>query len=138
MSCWRTALKLNIWPGAAGDGAAFGEAGGAVGGTELAIGIDPEERLPVFDGLRVGGENLGHDARDLGFDLVHDLHRLDDAEDLPFRDARTHRDVRLGTRLGGRIEGADHGRLDLVPPALRLWRRGRLHCRRSFGRRGLT
>src|SRR6476469_11209983 len=116
MSCWRTALKVNIWPGVAGDGAADG-AGGAAGGTELAIGIDPEERLPVFDGLRVGGENLGHDARDLGFDLVHDLHRLDDAEDLPFRDARTHRDVRLGTRLRRRIEGADHWRLDLVPAA---------------------
>src|SRR3954451_16134985 len=120
ISCWRTALKLNIWPGAAGDGVADGAAGGAVGGTELAIGIDPEERLPVFDGLRVGGENLGHDAHDLGFDLVHDLHRLDDAEYLPFRDARTHRDVRLGARLRRRVEGSHHGRLDVVASALRL------------------
>src|SRR5437764_1256339 len=133
ISCWRTALKLNICPGAEGAGAT----GGAAGGTELAIGIDPEERLPVLDGLRVGGENLGHDSRDLGLDLVHDLHRLDDAEYLPFRDARTHRDVRLGARLGRGIEGPYHGRLDVVAAVLRLSCGRRLHCRGSFGRRGM-
>ena len=49
-SCWRTALKLKICPAV---GAGEGAGGAAVGGRELAIGIDSEERLPVFDGLRV-------------------------------------------------------------------------------------
>src|SRR5215218_6314112 len=68
-SCCRTALKLKICPvPGTGDGAG----GAAVVEGELAIGIDPEERLPVFDGLRIGGKNLGHHSRDLGLDLVHD------------------------------------------------------------------
>src|SRR5688572_20493418 len=72
ISC-RTALKLNgVAPLAAPVGAA------AVAG--LAIGIDPEEDLSVLDRMRVLHRDLLDDARELGLDLVHDLHRLDDAE----------------------------------------------------------
>src|SRR4051795_9159768 len=63
-----------------------GDATGAVGPlacTGLAIGIDPEQDLSVFDRLRVLDENLTNDPRVIGFDLVHDFHRLDDADDLP-------------------------------------------------------
>ena len=53
----------------------------------LAIGIDPEEHLPVLDGVRVLNSDFLDHAGELRLDLVHDLHRLDDAEDLPFGDA---------------------------------------------------
>src|ERR1051326_927903 len=100
ISC-STALKL-IPP----DGAPAA-AGAAVPGPEgagaccagLAIRIDPEQRLAVLDGLRVLDEDLAHDARELGLDFVHDLHRLDDAQDLALLDAIADRDVGLRSRL---------------------------------------
>src|SRR3954470_2524008 len=101
-SCCSTALKLKPSVAAEPLGAAFVVVAG------LAIRVDAEERLPVFHRLRVGGENLGHHAGNLGLDLVHDLHRLDDAEYLPLGDARTHRDVRFGARLGRRVVRPDH------------------------------
>ena len=41
---------------------------------------DTEERLSVFDGLPVLNENLHDLTGDLCLNLVHELHRLDDAE----------------------------------------------------------
>src|SRR5512146_2041052 len=88
---WRTALKL-MPPCAGGDrGAAAPWV--CVG---LAIGIDLEQHLAVFDGLCVFDEDLADDARVFGLDLVHDLHRLDDADDLPLRHAIADRDIRFG------------------------------------------
>src|SRR5687768_14796270 len=79
ISC-RIALKLNGADGACG---APGAGAVAVG---LAIGIDPEQDLTVFHGMRVlRGDFLDH-AGKLGFDLIHDLHRFDDAQDLTLRD----------------------------------------------------
>src|SRR5205085_6798845 len=46
-----------------------------------ALGVDQEQRLAVLDGLPVVDENLGDAPAHLGLDLVHELHRLDDAED---------------------------------------------------------
>src|SRR5512138_3630927 len=43
---------------------------------------DPEERLAELDGRRVLDEDLGDGPVDLALDLVHELHRLDDAERL--------------------------------------------------------
>src|SRR6478752_5507362 len=71
---WRTDLKLMP----EGAPAVGGGAVGAATGAGLAIGIDPEQRLAVFDRLRVFDQNLAHDSRELRLDFVHDLHRLDD------------------------------------------------------------
>src|SRR4051812_3521714 len=41
---------------------------------------NPEQLLAELDRLAVLGEDLDDRARDVGLDLVHELHRLDDAE----------------------------------------------------------
>src|SRR5688500_12102040 len=56
--------------------------GGAAAAGVSAIGIHPEEDLAEFDGLRILHADLADDAAEFGFDLVHDLHRLDDADRL--------------------------------------------------------
>src|SRR5713101_7459755 len=78
----------------------------------LATGLHEEERLAELDGLGILDEDLHDAAGDLRLDLVHELHRLDDAEDLPLLDrvALADEGRRLGVR--GAVEGADHGRLD--------------------------
>src|SRR5712664_4798178 len=73
--------------------------------------LDQEEGLPVLDGVPVLDEDLRDAPADLRLDLVHELHRLDDAHDLPLL-----HDVALahvGVRVRGRraVEGADHRRL---------------------------
>src|SRR5690554_94838 len=75
--------------------------------------LDLEELLPELDAGSVGHEHLEDGPRELRLDLVHQLHRLDDAERLPGADRLT--DVRERLRLGGRrtIEGADEGRGDV-------------------------
>src|SRR2546428_5453955 len=55
---------------------------GPVGCGASAMGIDAVERLSKLDGLRVLDAHLAEDPRHLGFDFVHDFHRLDDAHDL--------------------------------------------------------
>src|SRR5256886_2024248 len=95
-----------------------------------------EKGLSELDGLGVLHQHLPDDTGDLGFDFVHDLHRLDDAHDLPRRHPTARLDVYLGARLGSGVERAHHRRLDLEqlgrrshlpPPAygLRGGRRGR-------------
>src|SRR6478672_9797139 len=77
ISC-RTALKFSGVPDPA--------ASGAVG---LAIRRDAEKDLAVFHRLRVLHEHFAHDTGEFGLDLVHDLHRFDDADDLAARHAIT-------------------------------------------------
>src|SRR5215475_13042395 len=43
---------------------------------------DLEQCLSVLDGCTVIDEDRGDRARDVGLDLVHELHRLHDAQDL--------------------------------------------------------
>src|SRR3954453_21276938 len=86
-------LKLNVEVGAA---------------LASAIRIYPEKDLTELDGLTVLHVDLADDARDLGFDLVHDFHRLDDADSLPGRYPVSHLDVGLGARLRSLIKGPDH------------------------------
>src|SRR4026207_408073 len=48
--------------------------------------VHQEERLAELDGLAVLDHDLGDATGHLGLDLVHQLHRLDDADDLPLFD----------------------------------------------------
>src|SRR5215468_3710473 len=63
--------------------------------------LQQEQRLPVLDGLGVLHEDLRHPPGRLGLDLVHQLHRLDDAEDLPLLDDIAFEDERRGVGAGG-------------------------------------
>src|SRR6266853_1851784 len=89
------------------------------GGACSAIGVYPVKDLPELDGLRVLDTDFPDHAVQLRFDLVHDLHRFDDADDLARRDAAADFDVRLGPGLGRRIERPHHRRLDLEQLARR-------------------
>src|SRR5690606_18771833 len=73
-----------------------------------------EQRLSVLHRLAVLHEDRLDDARRVGLDLVHELHRLDDADGLAFLDAVAHLDEGLRVRRRGPVERADHGRLDDV------------------------
>src|SRR2546422_8522731 len=60
--------------------------------------IHPEKGPAELYRLRVLRSDLANDTRDLGFDLVHDLHRLDDADDLS--DTHPAADLDVGLRGG--------------------------------------
>src|SRR4029453_13553458 len=77
----------------------------------LNMWFDGEEPLAVVDGLAVFHEDLDDLAVDGGVDLVHQLHRFDNAEDMPFLHGLS--DLRKGLRSGFRltIERADDWRL---------------------------
>src|SRR6185503_7997059 len=82
---WSTPLKFRPAAGApadAGGGAAAGTGFAESGGVGLAIRIDLEQHLAVLHRLGVLRQDLTNHAGVLGLDLVHDLHRLDDADDL--------------------------------------------------------
>src|SRR5438309_7376122 len=64
------------------------------------MGIYSEKGLSELDGLGVLHQHLPNDARHLGLDFIHDLHRLDNAHHLPRRHATAPLDVGLGTRPG--------------------------------------
>ena len=74
-------------------------------------GLDREEPLAVLDGLAV----LDVDAHDLSFvlrsDLVHELHRFDDAEHLILLHVIADVDERRRARLGRSVERPDDRRL---------------------------
>src|SRR4051794_27451384 len=55
-----------------------------------------EQRLAVLHRLAVFHEDRLHHPGRVGFDLVHQLHRLDDADRLAFLDAVADFDERLG------------------------------------------
>src|SRR5213595_861265 len=75
--------------------------------------VYPKERLSELDGLGVLHQDLADQPRDLGLDLVHDLHGLDDAHHLPRGDAAPHLRVGLRPGLGSGVERPHHGRLYL-------------------------
>src|SRR5207247_2117207 len=96
--------------------------------------LEVEERLAELDGLPVLDVDDANDALDLGLHLVHQLHRLEDAERLADPDgvALFHEGGRAGLRRS--IERADHRRLD----AYRAVRGGLRWCllARGSGSRG--
>src|SRR6185503_11498339 len=73
-----------------------------------AMSSDEEQRLTEFDGLAVLGEDRLDRAARVGLDLVHQLHRLDDAKRVALRDAVADFDERRAARRRRTIERADH------------------------------
>src|ERR1041385_7497287 len=69
--------------------------------------IHPEKDLAELHRLRVLCGDFPDHARDLGFDLVHDLHRFDDEHHLPGVHPGSHLGVRLRAGLGRLIERSD-------------------------------
>src|SRR5208283_3305075 len=82
-----------------------------------------KEPLAVFHRLAVFHQDLQDGALRLRLYLVHDLHRLDDADQrvLLYLGAQVHEGLTL--RRGRPVEGPDHGRLYVDDP--RFLRRGR-------------
>src|SRR5215813_15317949 len=74
---------------------------------------DGKQSLPVLHRLPVHHEFAFHNAADLGFDLVHQLHALDDAQHLAGLDAFTGAHERGSVRSGGLVERADDGALHM-------------------------
>src|SRR5467141_2896868 len=64
-------------------------------------------RIPQTGSNRESGSP--ESARLRGLDLVHQPHRLHDAEHLPLLDHLTHLDERGVVRRGGAVEGAHEG-----------------------------
>src|SRR6185436_4994136 len=70
----------------------------------------PEQHLAVLDGLAVGDPDLDHLGVDLRFDLVHELHGLDDAQHLALAHARAHLHEGSGLGAGRAVERPHDGR----------------------------
>src|SRR5678815_5140515 len=68
-------------------------------------GLDPEQRLTELHWLAVLHQDLGDLPRLVGLDLVHQLHRLDDAEDLALPHHRAHLDEGRLVRRRCPVEG---------------------------------
>src|SRR5690606_30438032 len=76
--------------------------------------FDHEQGLAELDRLAILDQDRLDAARLVRFDLVEQLHRLDDAERVAFGDGVAHLDEGLRPGLGRAIEGAHHGRKDDV------------------------
>src|SRR5215210_9029117 len=94
-------------------------------------GLEVEERLAELDRLSVLDVDLPDHALDLGFHLVHQLHRLEDAERLAGCDRVALLDERRRPGLRCAVERPDHRRVDAKPAVGALLRCG-------FLRRGLV
>src|SRR3989442_339888 len=93
--------------------------------------IHPEKDLAELHRLRVLRDDFANHARDLGLDLVHDLHRFDDAHHLAHVHPAADLDVRLGGGLGGLVKCPHHRGLDLEElGAGNGWGAARLGCSR--------
>src|ERR1700724_3533277 len=72
---------------------------------------DAKEGFSVFHRLTILNELALDDAGDVGIDLVHELHRFDDAENLPGRHVLPNPHERRRFRRGSFIESTDNGTL---------------------------
>src|SRR5689334_13824139 len=75
-------------------------------------GPDGKQCLPILDRLAVADQLAFDDAGQFGFDLVHELHRFDDAEHMAGLYALPDFDEGRGIRRGTFVKRADDGRLD--------------------------
>src|SRR5918993_1489536 len=73
--------------------------------------LDLEQKLSELDWVAVGDVDLADDAVEVGLDLVHELHRLEDAERLAGKDRRSLLHERRRSGRGRPVEGPDHRRL---------------------------
>src|SRR6185295_16798831 len=73
-----------------------------------------EELFAVLDGLAVAGIDRDDFALDVRLDLVHQLHRFDDAEDLALADPLSDLGERVGLGGGGTVKRPDDRRRDHV------------------------
>ena len=71
-----------------------------------------KEWFTEFDRFSAFGKDFGDGAGEFGFDFVHDLHGLDNANDRFGVDDCTDIDVGGGIGGGGGIKCADHGGVD--------------------------
>src|SRR5690242_7970047 len=76
--------------------------------------FDHEERLAELDRLAVLAQDLADRPGGVRLDLVHDLHRFDDADRLADLDDAADLDEGRGTGARRAVERADHRRLDDV------------------------
>ena len=76
----------------------------------MPLGLDSEKGLSVLDGLAVLDVNLDYFARGFGLDLVHQLHRFDNANDRGGLDFAADAHKAFGRWRGRAIEGANDGR----------------------------
>src|SRR5436309_3786730 len=80
---------------------------GAVGSSRRGrASFDDEERLTELDGLAVLAQDLADRAGSVGLNLVHDLHRLDDADRITDLDDAADLDERFRAGARGTVEGA--------------------------------
>ncbi len=96
-----------------------------------------EERLAVFDRLAIGDQTLDDFPGCIRFDLVHELHGLDDAEHLAVLNLVPNLDKGRGTRRRRLVKRAHDRRLDDVQRLLLFGRSVRRSSRRS-GRHGMN
>src|SRR5439155_14591592 len=96
--------------------------------------FDQEQLLSVFDRLRVLDQDLDDGSAHFRLDLVHQLHRFDDADGLSDVHPVADLDVRVGIRRGRPIECPHHRRRDRDGRARRARRLG--PCREDVSRRG--
>src|SRR6266508_3681112 len=100
-----------------------------------------EELLPVLDRLAIQGKDLDDLSFDIRLDLVHELHGLDDAEDLAPGDFLPHFGKGIGLGRGSTVESPHDRRGDDVQTLLlfrggqRRGGRARRPCRKGRRRR---
>src|SRR5579872_5873811 len=80
MAFWKNAVDV-LAPGAGGGPALIGPTAPADAWAEIGsdIGLYPEKDLPELDRRGILDRDLADRAAHFGLDLVHDLHRFDDA-----------------------------------------------------------
>src|SRR5688500_9837977 len=94
----------------------------------LNIGFYGEQPLPVLHGLAILDIDLDDFAVVFRVDLVHQFHRFDDAQHVPFFDGAADIYERRRVRLCGTEECSDDGRFhDREIDLIRLHRRGTGH-----------
>ncbi len=86
--------------------------------------------MPIFDRAAVLCEDADHTSCDFGFDLIHHLHGLDDAQRVSGSDLRAYLDERLRTRARARIICSHHRRNNFMAAGNRFSSNRRL----SLGR----